>query len=49
MEKLRAQAQFQLAIHPLALLGYSAQKIVNRLLRESAEERLTHYRKLTPL
>jgi hypothetical protein len=31
MEKLRAQAQFQLAIHPLGLLGYSAQKIVNRL------------------
>jgi hypothetical protein len=31
MEKLRAQAQFQLAIHPLALLGYSAQKIVNKL------------------
>jgi hypothetical protein len=32
VEKLRAQTQHQLAVHPFGLLGAAAQKILNRLL-----------------
>jgi len=33
MEKLRTQAQHQLAVHPSGILGPAPQEIVNRLLK----------------